>query len=278
LPSESTAVTTIVTAADHRYARSLAQLLLSAGRHAPSHDIVAFDLGLSPRDRRILAHRFSSVRVEPFDFAAHPQHVARLHTCAWKPILIDQTIRQRSGLVLWLDAATIIRAPLDAAFDLIARDGLLTLTGQSPVARWCHPRTLDLMQVPEADRRRRCRIGGVLGFAGDNALARDLVRRWREAALNPEILGPPGAHRGNHRWDQSLLTNLLYAFQRDYGLVLRDDEVDISSMRPVRWVATRNSVPSWIPLALDPAVRAFYAMYKSIDRVVLRLRQLSTSC
>jgi hypothetical protein len=149
---------------------------------------------------------------------------------------------------------------------------VLTLAGQSPVATWCHPHTLDLMQVPEADRRQRCRIGGVLGFAGNHDLVRDLVRRWREAALNPEILSPPGAHRGNHRWDQALLTNLLYAFQRDHGLVLRHDEVDISSIHPVRWVATRNNVPPWMPLALDPAVRAFYATYKYIDRVMLRLR------
>jgi hypothetical protein len=272
LPFERVRFPTILTAADHRYARSLAQLLLSAERHARPYAVVVFDLGLSERDRRRLARRFSSVRFDRFDFGAHPEHVGRLQTCAWKPIVIDETIRRQGGSVLWLDAATIIRAPPDAACAAIARDGLLTLAGQSPVTRWCHPGTLALMGVPEADRRQRCRVGGVLGFDGNNTLVCDLVRQWREAALNPDILSPPGAHRGNHRWDQALLTNLLYAFQREHGLVLRDDEVDISSTRPVRWVATRNYIPPWMPLALDPAVRAFYAAYKSVDRVMLRLR------
>jgi hypothetical protein len=265
-------ITTIVTAADRAYARSLGQMLLSVERHGHRDVVVVFDLGLSERDRRRLARRFPSVRLVRFDFGAHPAHVARLELCAWKPVAIDETIRRQGGSILWLDAATIIHAALEEVFAAIARDGVLTLVGQSPVVRWCHARTLDLMNVPEEDRRKRCRIGGVVGFDGDNAVVRRLVATWREAALNAEILDPPGARRDNHRWDQALLTNVLYAFERQHGLVLRDDEADISSMRPVRWVSTRNKVATWIPLAADPLVRVFYATSKQLDRVLLRVR------
>jgi hypothetical protein len=249
-------------------------LLLSAERHARHCTIVVFDLGLSQADRYMLSRRFPLARVQRFDFRAYPAHVARVDTCAWKPVVIDETIRRRGESVLWLDAATIIHGPLEEAFAAIARDGVLTLVGQSPVVRWCHPRTLDLMHVPEEDRRKSCRIGGVVGFDGDNAIVRSLVASWRDAALNPGILDPPGAHRGNHRWDQALLTNLLYAFEREHGLVLQDDEVDISSIHPVRWVSTRNVVPTWIPLTADPLVRAFYTTYKQVDRMLLRVRYL----
>ena len=249
-------------------------MLLSAERHARHCTIVVFDLGLSQTDRYVLSRRFPLARVQRFDFRAYPAHVARVDTCAWKPVVIDETIRRRGESVLWLDAATIIHGPLEEAFAAIARDGVLTLVGRSPVVRWCHPRTLDLMNVPEEDRQKSCRIGGVVGFDGDNAIVRSLVASWRDAALNPGILDPPGAHRGNHRWDQALLTNLLYAFEREHGLVLQDDEVDISSIHPVRWVSTRNVVPTWIPLTADPLVRAFYATYKHVDRMLLRVRYL----
>jgi hypothetical protein len=247
-------------------------LLRSADRHARHHTVVVFDLGLSPRDRCTLSRRFPLARVQRFAFREYPPRVARLETCAWKPVAIDETIRRQGGSILWLDAATIIHAPLEEAFAAIARDGVLTLAGQSPVVRWCHARTLDLMNVPEEDRRKRCRIGGVVGFDGDNAVVRSLVATWREASMNAEILDPPGARRDHHRWDQALLTNLLYAAEREHGLVLQDDEVDISSIHPVRWVSTRNVVPTWIPLAADPLVRAFYATYKQLDRVLLRVR------
>jgi hypothetical protein len=247
-------------------------LLLSIERHGNRHTVIVFDLGLSERDRRRLARRFPTVRLERFDFGAHPPHVARLELCAWKPIVIAGTIHRERGSLLWLDAGTLVRAPLDDAFAGIARDGVLTLVGQSAVARWCHARTLDLMRVPEVDWRKRCRVGGVIGFDGSDALIRELVLEWRDAALNPGILDPPGAHRGNHRWDQALLTNLLYAAEREHGLVLQHDEVDISSTHPVRWVSTRNVVPTWIPLAADPLVRAFYATFKRLDRMLLHIR------
>jgi hypothetical protein len=248
-------------------------LLLSAERHARPHTVVVFDLGLSAQDRCTLSRRFPLARVQPFAFREYPAHLARLETCAWKPIAIDETIRRESGLVLWLDAATIIRAPLEEAFAAIARDGVLTLAGQSPVVRWCHPLTLDLMNVPEEDRRKRCRIGGVIGFDGGNAMVRSLVAAWRDASLNADVLNPPGARRDNHRWDQALLTNVLYAFDREHGLVLRADEADIGSIHPVRWVSTRNKVATWIPVAADPLVRAFYAVWKGADRVWLRASQ-----
>jgi len=248
-------------------------LLLSVERHAPDHPVVVFDLGLAPADVRTLARRFPTTELRPFDFHAYPRHVGHLSWCAWKPIAIAQVIRSRPAPILWLDAATIVHAPLDTVFSTITRDGVLTLVGQSPVERWCHPRTLELMRVPPEDRRKRCRIGGVVGLDGSNPTVCDLLVAWRDAALDPEVLNPPGATRATHRWDQALLTNLLYAFERERGLVLRDEEADISSIRPVRWVSTRNRVPNWVPVSADAIVRGFYRLYKLADRGVLRVRR-----
>jgi len=45
----------------------------------------------------------------------------------------------------------------------------------------------------------------------------------------------------------------------------------------VRWVSTRNVVPTWIPLTADPLVRSFYATYKHVDRMLLRVRYRTSS-
>lgn len=173
--------------------------------------------------------------------------------------------------MLWLDAASLVHESLDAVFDAIARDGILTLAGQSPARRWCHPRTFEIMHVPDVDRHQRCRAGGVLGFDASRPAVRALVQRWCELALVADCIDPPGANRSNHRYDQAVLTNLLHAGVRDGSIVLRDDEIDISSTRPVRWVSTRNFVAEWIPSAADPLVRVWYAAVKSIDRLVLAM-------
>ena len=175
--------------------------------------------------------------------------------------------------MLWLDSATIVRQGLDPIFSRIARDGLFTLAGQSPIRRWCHAATLRYMRVPEEDAAKRCRTAGVLGFDAGRSAIRALVAGWRACALVEACIDPPGASRANHRYDQAILSNLLYAFERDGGIVLSNDEIDISSLAPVPWVSTRNTVAPWVPLALDPIVRAYYTAYKRADRVVLRARR-----
>ena len=266
---------TIVTAADHRYARTLAQLLLSAERHAvrSACHVLAFDLGLTNADREFLAARFPWVAVERFTFDGLPPHARRLEVCAWKPIAIDDTLRTHGGLVLWLDSACVIHMTLENVFTQIAHDGVLALAGQSPIERWCHEETLRFMHVPREHRSVRVRSAGVLGFDASRPAVRDLVREWRRLALIPESIAPEGATRANHRYDQAVLSNLLAAAGSDRTITLAEDEIDISSIRPVGWVATRERVSPWVPLAFDPLVRAGYALYKAADRAVLRARE-----
>ncbi len=270
---------TVISAADHRYFRTLCQLLLSAERHSAVPSVerrcewVILDLGLTDTDRARLGARFPWVRVEPFVFDRYPPHVHRLETCAWKPVAIDDVLQRRGGCVLWLDSATILQAPLDPTFDRIAHDGVLTLVGQSPIRRWCHEATLRFMSVTDEDADRRCRAGGVLGFDGTRPSVRALVAGWRACALIEACIDPPGANRANHRYDQAILSSLLYAFEREHGFGLAGDEIDIGSIAPARWVSTRNTVAPWMPLALDPVVRLYYSAYKRADRAVLKARR-----
>jgi len=265
---------TLLSAADNRYFRTLCQLLLSVERHdaLTTLEVVVVDLGLTSADRARLAERFPWCRLETFIFDRYPPHVRRLDTCAWKPVAIDDLLRTRGGSVLWLDSATIVREALDPIFSRIARDGLVTLAGQSPIRRWCHEATLQYMHVPEGDAGKRCRAGGVLGFDAARPEVRALVAQWRTCALVEACIAPPGASRANHRYDQAILSNLLYASERDDGIVLSNDEIDISSVAPVPWVSTRNRVAPWVPLALDPLVRACHAARKRADRAWLAAR------
>jgi hypothetical protein len=265
---------TIVTAADRRYARTLGQLLLSIERHSNDElpRVIIVDLGLASRDRDRLTRRFPWCGLVPFSFDAYPAHVRQLDTCAWKPIAIDEALRHDGGLVLWLDSATIVRAGLDPVFDRIARDGLLTLAGQSPIARWCHDATRQFIGASRTQAAARCRSAGILGFDSSRADVRALAAEWRRLALIPECIDPPGATRANHRYDQAILSLLVVTHRELAGTSDEEDEVDISSARPVPWASTRNKVATWVPLACDPIVRAYYAAYKAADRALIRAR------
>src|SRR5437667_50788 len=89
---------------------------------------------------------------------------------------------------------------------------------------------------PSSERRRG---GGVCGFHYSFPAARELVCEWRRYALVRDCLTPEGASLVNHRYDQAILTVLLYRYERERGLRLTSDELDISSIRPVSFCHVR---------------------------------------
>jgi Protein of unknown function (DUF1647) len=266
---------TLVTAADQGFFRTLCQMLLSAERHGLHRgwDVLVFDLGLTDAARGELARRFTWCRLRRFPFDRYPAHVRDLTTFAWKPIVVGEVIRERRGTVLWLDSGTLFHRPLDAIVDRIAACGVFSLAGQTPLGGCCDARVLSRLRIAAADLEKPYRAGGALGFDGDRSDVRALVDEWRDLALDPDLIAPPGLDRRTHRFDQALITALLYRAEREQGLAVGDEEIDISSWRPVRWISTRNKVAAWIPLGLDPLVRLYYAVVKRVDRLAIRMRR-----
>ena len=234
-----------------------------------------FDLGLTASARDDLARRFAWCDVRAFDFDAHPPHVRDLTTFAWKPLAVSRVVDERGGPILWLDSGTLFHAPPDPIFDRIARDGVFSLAGQTALGGCCDARVLARLQVASSDLARPYRAGGALGFDARRDEVRALVREWRDLALDPDMIAPAGVDRRTHRFDQALITALLCRAEREHRLAVSDEEIDISSWKPVPWISTRNKVAAWIPLGLDPIVRAYYAIAKRVDRIAIRMRQRS---
>lgn len=249
-------------------------MLASAERRglARAHRVVAVDLGMTADDRDRIAQRFPWCSVRRFDPAPYPPHVGQLSTFAWKPIAIAEHASSADGFVLWFDSGTLFHGTLDRMIDAIGAFGIFSLAGQTPLGQCCDARTLDALGATADDRREPYRAGALFGFDPSRPVVRELIARWRECALDPSCIAPPGLDPRVHRFDQAILTALLCAARRTHALVLGSDEIDISSCDPVRWVSTRNKVPRWMPIAMDPAVRAYYAVWKRADRVVLRLK------
>jgi hypothetical protein len=266
---------TIVTAADHRFARTLWQFLASAERQGLQlgHDVVAVDLGLTPADRARLVRRFPWCQRRAFDVRSYPPHVRDLTNFAWKPILLADLVAACQGALVWFDSATLFHGPLDAIAERVERCGIFVLAGQTALGDCCDPRTLAMLDVHPDDLRKPYRAGGAIGLDPKRPWIRELTDRWRACALVPHCIAPPGLDRRVHRFDQAILTALIARAEREHGIVVGADEIDISSTNPAPWISTRNKVPAWMPTVMDPLVRAYYAAWKRADRAVLRARR-----
>lgn len=280
---------TVVTGADARFFRTLHQFLESARRWRvdQEHSILAYDLGLEPAQADCLRHRHPRVEWRAFPFARYPDFVGRtrhvteaspprhvLGHYAWKPALIADTLEERGGLVLWLDAGTLLRGSLDPVVAAVSRDGTyVPYSGSGILSEYAHPDTRRLLGADDAMLARRCRGGGLCAFDAEHAVARRIVADWKRHALDEACIAPPGAHHHNHRYDQAILSILLYQAEARDGLRLTEDEQNVSSADPIRFCLVRNKVGNRVPLWLDPLVRAWFEASAAADVAVHRVRR-----
>ena len=264
---------TVVTGASVRYGRCLWQFLRSAERRClpAGHRFVAYNLGLSPEQQAALGRRFPWCQWRELPFASLPAHVApEQRTYAWKPLALHATAREFGGQLLWLDSATLFRGSLDDPLAAVRRYGVYTLAGQTALQGRCDPAIWRAMAAPLEILHLPERAAGVIGLDYGQPVARDLLDQWRTLALEPRHWRPLS---GRHRPEQALLSLLIYQAVARGELELNPGEIDISSSNPVRWLSTRNKVPTWCPTLADPFVRAYYASTKLADRIALRGRQ-----
>jgi hypothetical protein len=263
---------TVVSAGNEKFWRCLYQLLRSAERQrlAGKHRFLVYDLGLSAMTLQRLTRRFAWCTFRRFAFERYPPHLAiARQTYAWKPVIVAETLEQLGGHVLWLDSATIFRSSLDTVQAVLRRHGIYTLKSQTPVGESCDPATIAALGAPPEILHWPELGGSIAGFDAAHAGARKLVTLWREHALIEAHIMPRTPPLPLHRHDQSMLSVLLYAAAATGELAVNDEEIDISSRHPVRWMSSRNKVPPWLPTWADPFARLYYATYKTADRVAL---------
>jgi hypothetical protein len=265
---------TLLTAADQAYWRCLWQFFRSAERMGIQRQtrVVAYDLGLEAATAGRLKKRFPWALFRRFDFLSHPAHVAlATRTYAWKPIVVADAMEEFGGALLWLDSAGLFQTrDLSRVRSVLDTDGIYALKGQSALELRCNAFTLDALSVPEEDRKRPERVATVIGFDCTRPAVREFIAEWKAHALVPERIAP---RNKGHNPEQALLSILLFEYARQGRIGLGEEEIDISSASPVRWITTRNKVGPRAPLWADPLVRLHYFFYKTLDRAWLRFQQ-----
>jgi hypothetical protein len=262
----------IVTAADRRFWRSLYQFLLSAERNGihKQNRFLCYDLGLGEAAQSLTERRFPWCEIRKFEFDRYPPHVALSRkSYAWKPIILHDLCAEFMGLVLWLDCATLFRTrSLAGVWDIVEHNGVYALAGQSTIAEHCDPLVLEALNIPFEIRRRREIVSGVLGFNTSMPLIRRIIAAWHGHALCERHIAPRLPPSTRYKNEQDLLSVLLYGSLDAGEIKVPHGEVDISFRAPVRWMTSRNKVAEWIPIWADSLVRAYYALYKTVDQAL----------
>jgi hypothetical protein len=261
----------IASGANARYFRSLLQLLLSLQRSHLHREtaVLVFDLGLRGEQRRELEQRFPWAEVRDYTPDPALPHLQEIANYGWKPTIIGGLLAEDPRPLLWLDSACVVTDSLKPVWSHAAAHGVwCPYGGSGGLGRWSDPRVLDRLGVGPEHHKLRLRAGGVCAFDLRVPVARVVAETWQRWAADPELLCPPGCKPEQHNYDQTLLTVLLL----QKGVNPSDDELDISSTRPAHFLRSRNKVPNWLPLWLDPLARLWFWAYREVDVFLLKRR------
>lgn len=265
----------VVTAADQRFSRALAQLLLSAERHrANRHRWIVFDLGMEPGTLTRLQRRFAWCDWRQVSLSDLPPHYRpETRSFAWKPWAIWQVMQDAEAPVLWLDSATVIKGDLAEIFDWTRQHGIYCARGRTEMRHRCEPSVQSALHFPEALLGTRETVANLICFNPGNPVANNVAREWEMHARRPDLLLPKDTTVEKHMNDQAVLNCLILPLHSSGDLMLPDVDADISAGNPYQMVSTRNKLPPWLPLWADPLARLWYWSYKTIDQALWRRRE-----
>jgi len=269
----------ILTAADEFYFRTFCQFVytFNTQKEYQNSELICYDLGFNAHQISHLDELIKNVpniSVRKFDFSKYPEFVQlRYKTYSFKPIMVKEVFDEKKGNLLWLDSATILLKPLNYVWDQMNKHGIYApIGGSGTLKEWTVQETLDYMNVPHSHYFNRNICGCMCGFGYQNDTVRALVHDWERYSLIHECIKPEGASRENHRDDQSVLTILLYQFQEGKGIYLTNDEVNISSRNPVKYLSVRNKLSPTFPYGLSWLSVFYFNFHRKIDIILNRIK------
>jgi len=214
----------IVTGASENHYKSLKQFLNSCN-NSYINTIFVYDLGLTGDSLDELKSKYNII-IKHFDFSKYPSYFdisVNAGEYAWKPVIIYETMKEVSGILLWCDAGNILPNDLTNIITTIKNNNIYSPTSSGTIEQWTHPKTLEWFNVSNYVFTNICgRNGAILGFNIDNVNVRDFIQQFRDCACIKECIAPEGSSRLNHRQDQAVFTILYYIFFKNSNTYIDD--------------------------------------------------------
>lgn len=210
----------LASAADARYGYQLVNLVGSVRASSDVFDeIVAFDLGLEPAQRRLLEDVAGvEIRTVPA-FVPHWREGRTWKTWIWTHV--------DAGLLFWLDAGTTVLRSLRPALDAADERGYFVVSQGHPLADSIPSDYYELYDFPHSLASSVAVAAGILAFRADSDFYERVIVPTHDDALQGRSLGfsPGELHRNagldrsaepplrdcpHFRWDQTIFNLRLY--------------------------------------------------------------------
>jgi hypothetical protein len=205
-----------VTAAEKNYFNQLILLINSYNKHL-NNQFIVYDIGLDEKQSQYLKDNYKNLILRKFQFEQYPEFIGqyfdeKLGNYAWKPVIIDEVLKQRKSKVVWLDAGNLITRKIRFLKIALTTNGIIVPSSSNTIKEWTHPKTIEYIGIQSNILSKRNFASGLVGFDYNLKEARIISEMWSNFSQIQECISPKESSRLNHRQDQAVLTLLLYKY------------------------------------------------------------------
>lgn len=201
----------IVSAADKAYFSGLLNLVGSMHYWSPDTQIIIYDLGLSEHQLQEITHWRNVQVVHNVPGKEAPVHCKQSKLYAWKPVILLDAI-QHNEAILWLDAGSDIRTSLEPIKVSLETDGHFFVQGQDlDMTSMSHNGSYLKLGTTKPEFAGKPHFAGSpQAYVRNGRAHEEILKPLNTAAREKHCIAPPGSNLSNHRYDQTLLSILIY--------------------------------------------------------------------
>lgn len=181
---------------------------------------VAWDLGLSRNEKVVLLRALKYIEnnrndihtyYRLFNYSNYPAfyNITNMNY-AWKVFVIHNTYVTFKRNMLWLDSGCFIKDKLVYEFKQIQKRKIWSIKQNTKIGRYTHHFMLKLLETEKKFYNKYMCAGGIIGLYYPSSLVFYILEQWKACSLIKNCISPNGSNLSNHRYDQSVISILLY--------------------------------------------------------------------
>ena len=226
----------IITGANDSYILTLIDFIYSYIRlNLQSNNLIVYDLGLNEHNRKMILDLNINFIFKKFDYSLYPDYVdvnkfSGLYcSYAFKPIIIYNEANNPDNIdsvLTWMDTANRFNInTLNQIYACVKKHGLYTpisnVAGSIESVELNHPSTVSLfgLSVDEHKNLLGSVSGNLIGLSYNMSAGKRIIDEWYDKSLKKEFIIPEGSSRNNHRQDQTLLSIIIFLYERENNII-----------------------------------------------------------
>jgi len=233
----------ILTAANDSYINTLLSFIkyhINIGINLDK--IIIYDLGLNDTNKQVIYSKFPEIKLKLFNYELYPEHVnlkkynGMYCSYAFKPIIIyNESQLYPNTPLFWLDCACRINMEiLNKVINTIIEFGIYCPIGNKAktieTIELNHTKTLTKLCISNYEHLNELEtvLACIFGVLYNNPTGKYILDKWYFSSLDRDTIFPLGTSRNNHRQDQSVLSALMFLYQKNNNICFEKSSFGIS--------------------------------------------------